>query len=256
MLFSYWAVSDSCNPTDCSPPGSSVHGISQARILERVAISCTGDLPDPGTERASSAWQTDSLPLSHLGSPKDYWIMPKFSGGGGGGECKVGKVLPNRTSANKRMEGTNSLPFPLLTEHCSWWPRSTSNAMYPKLNWLSIPQLCLAPRFPHLGDNTHLQQLMWAICQFYFLNISVHHLSWSDLESFPGGSDKSLLAVPQTQVWSLGQENSLEKGMATHSSILALRIPWTEEPGGLQSMFIHHPMFICLLSTVGSTSVS
>ena len=38
------------------------------------------------------------------------------------------------------------------------------------------------------------------------------------------------------QVWSLGQEYSMEEGMATHSSILAWRIPWTEEPGGLQSM--------------------
>ena len=37
-------------------------------------------------------------------------------------------------------------------------------------------------------------------------------------------------------VQSLGQEDPLEKGMATHSSILAWRIPWTEKPGGLQSM--------------------
>ena len=40
----------------------------------------------------------------------------------------------------------------------------------------------------------------------------------------------------QTWVQSLGQEDPLEKGMATHSSILAWEIPWTEEPGGLQSM--------------------
>ena len=40
----------------------------------------------------------------------------------------------------------------------------------------------------------------------------------------------------ETQVLSLGQEDPLEKGMATHSSVLAWRIPWTEEPGGLQSM--------------------
>ena len=39
-----------------------------------------------------------------------------------------------------------------------------------------------------------------------------------------------------TQVWSLGQEDPLEKEMATHSSILAWEIPWTEEPGGLKSM--------------------
>ena len=50
LLFSCQVISDSCNPTDCSPPGSSVHGISQARILEWVAISFSRDFPDPGTE--------------------------------------------------------------------------------------------------------------------------------------------------------------------------------------------------------------
>ena len=43
-------------------------------------------------------------------------------------------------------------------------------------------------------------------------------------------------AMQNTQVQSLGQEDPLEKGMATHSSILAWRIPWTEEPGGLQQI--------------------
>ena len=47
---------------------------------------------------------------------------------------------------------------------------------------------------------------------------------------------KNLPAVWETWVRSLGQDNPLEKGMATHSSILAWRIPWTEEPGKLQSM--------------------
>ena len=47
---------------------------------------------------------------------------------------------------------------------------------------------------------------------------------------------KNLPAMQETQVQSLGQEDSLEKEMTTHSSILAWRIPWTEEPGGLQSM--------------------
>ena len=46
---------------------------------------------------------------------------------------------------------------------------------------------------------------------------------------------KNLPAVQENWVQSLGQEDPLEKGMATHSSILAWRIPWTEEPGGLQS---------------------
>ena len=47
---------------------------------------------------------------------------------------------------------------------------------------------------------------------------------------------KNLPAMQETQVQSLGQEDHQEKGMATHSSILAWRIPWTEMPGGLQSM--------------------
>ena len=50
--------------------------------------------------------------------------------------------------------------------------------------------------------------------------------------------------MQETQVCSLGWEDPLEKGMATHSSILAWRIPWTEEPGGLQSMGlqrVRHP---------------
>ena len=47
---------------------------------------------------------------------------------------------------------------------------------------------------------------------------------------------KNLSAVQETRVQSLSREDSLEKGMATHSSILAWRIPWTEEPGRLQSM--------------------
>ena len=47
---------------------------------------------------------------------------------------------------------------------------------------------------------------------------------------------KNLPAMLETQIRSLGREDPLEKGMATHSSILAWRIPWTEEPSGLPSM--------------------
>ena len=47
---------------------------------------------------------------------------------------------------------------------------------------------------------------------------------------------KNLPAMQEAQVWSLGQEDPVEKGKAAHSSFLAWRIPWTEEPGGLQFM--------------------
>ena len=51
-----------CNPMDCSPPGSSAHGILQAQILEWVAISFSRDLPNPGIEPKSPALQADYLP--------------------------------------------------------------------------------------------------------------------------------------------------------------------------------------------------
>ena len=54
---------------------------------------------------------------------------------------------------------------------------------------------------------------------------------------YPGGSDgKNLPAMQETCIRSLGQKDPLEKEMVTHFRILAWRIPWTEEPGGLQSM--------------------
>ena len=75
------------------------------------------------------------------------------------------------------------------------------------------------PRFP--SSPTNLNKLL--------------SISFRD---FPGGSDgkKRLPTMQETQVRSLGPEDLLEKEMATHSRILAWRIPWTAEPGGLQSM--------------------
>ena len=73
--------------------------------------------------------------------------------------------------------------------------------------------------FPPQGSN---------LCLLYLLNwqadsLPLHHLG------FPGSSDgKNLLAMQETQVISLGQEDPLEKGMASHFSILAWRIPWTD----------------------------
>ena len=62
--------------------------------------------------------------------------------------------------------------------------------------------------------------------------------NWNKLQWFPCVAQvvKNLPAMQETQVQSLDQEDPLEKGMATQSSILAWRIPWTEKPGRLQSM--------------------
>ena len=59
---------------------------------------------------------------------------------------------------------------------------------------------------------------------------------WRDVASLVAETVKNLSAMQETWVQSLGQKDPLEKDLATHSSILAWRIPWTEKPGRLQSM--------------------
>ena len=63
-----------CDHKDCSPPGSSVHGILQARILEWVAVSFSRGSSWPTDKPVPPAWQTDSLPLSHLGSSRHHLV--------------------------------------------------------------------------------------------------------------------------------------------------------------------------------------
>ena len=65
---------------------------------------------------------------------------------------------------------------------------------------------------------------------------------------------KNLPAMQETQVWYLGWENLLEKEMATHSSILAWRIPWTEKTGGLQSMGLQRVGHYWVTNTTTTTS--
>ena len=75
-----------------------------------------------------------------------------------------------------------------------------------------------------------------ALISAEILSTSFGGSSWSTSGAFPCGSIKNLPAMLETWVRFLGGEDPLEKGLATYSSILAWRIPWTEEPGTLQSM--------------------
>ena len=65
-----------CDPMDCSLPGSSLHGILQARVLEWVAISFSRGLPDPGIEPWSPAFQADALTPEPPGKP---WEAHSFT---------------------------------------------------------------------------------------------------------------------------------------------------------------------------------
>ena len=81
---------------------------------------------------------------------------------------------------------------------------------------------------------------MWKNIRILYLltlNINIHDTQLQVfVASLKAQSVKNLLAMQETQVQFLGQEDPMEKEMATHSSILAWRIPRTEEPGGLQCM--------------------
>ena len=65
-----------CDPMDCSPPGSSVHGISQARYWSGLPFPSSGDLPNPGIEPGSPPLQADSLLTEPPGKPMlDYYFQ-------------------------------------------------------------------------------------------------------------------------------------------------------------------------------------
>ena len=70
-------------------------------------------------------------------------------------------------------------------------------------------------------------------CKTYFFAAKLHSSQVLNLDSLVAQTVKNLPAMWETWVQSLGREDTLEKGMATHSSILAWRIPWAEEPGEL-----------------------
>ena len=62
-----------CDLMDCSPPGSSIHGVFQARVLKWVAFPSPGDLPDPGIEPGSPTLQADALPSEPPGKPRSTY---------------------------------------------------------------------------------------------------------------------------------------------------------------------------------------
>jgi len=93
----------------------------------------------------------------------------------------------------------------------------SSSMIYHKINIHIIP-----PR----SKNRTFQKLL-----------PLNYTSYSFSASFPGGSvAKNLPTIQETWVWFLGLEDPLETEIATHSSILAWKTPWTEEPGRLQCM--------------------
>ena len=73
-------MSESCDPMDCSALGSSVHGISQAKLLEWLSFPSPGDFSDPRIEPESPALQADSLPTELQGKPSETMTRAKMKG--------------------------------------------------------------------------------------------------------------------------------------------------------------------------------
>ena len=127
----------------------------------------------------------------------------------------------------------------------------------PTWSWFMIPYILLSLICLYFGQYIYTYQRNWFVIFFslfllYFSSFWYQNngfiewlwegssififLKYFEKDKWVAQWLKYLPAVWETWVWSLGWEDPLEKEMATHSSILAWRIPWTKEPGGLQSL--------------------
>ena len=179
---------------DCSPPGSSVHGISRERILEWVALPSPGVLPDPGIKPGSPAMQAKSLNVWAMGSPYlRRWIQKKI----------------------------------LL-----WLMSKGILPMLASMSFISSSLTCVPT--VSLGKSLSQPLSTWTYTSFH-LKLSRECgsflSSWVVSWLFISLSDLIVIIVVYICL-----AIPLEKAMATHSSTLAWKIPWTEEPGRLQSM--------------------
>ena len=95
-----------------------------------------------------------------------------------------------------------------------------------------IPAIYIKECTTHVSSRSFIVYSLIVRSLIHFEFISVYDVKGASLVA---QRLKRQPAMWETLVRSLGQENPLEKEMATHSSILARRVPWTEEPGGLQS---------------------
>ena len=115
---------------------------------------------------------------------------------------------------------------PMLSRDCA--PQQEKSP-----RWVAHPpQLEISLYLPYL-DKACTQHQSSKAARSYFLNCVP--ILWAFLEA---QMVNNMPAIQETQLRSLGWEDPLEEGMATHSSILVWRIPWTEEPGGLQSIWL------------------
>ena len=196
------SVAQSCltlrDPMDCSPPGSSVHGIFQARILEWVVI-----------------------PFSRFSQPRNQTQVSCIAGRFFTIWATRGvKVMPQVRTYYLELLNINLWLDWTLPENQKWH-QVIIHVMVRHWAWL------LYCNFPGGHFHANKYYILYPWCQ---LISSIKKHPWWLKASLIAQLAKNPPAMQETRVWFLGWEDSIEKEMATHSSILVWRIPWTNEP--------------------------
>ena len=167
-----------------------------------------------GRASPSCSWQlqlwTPGLPLE--GDGWGLWFFSRATGKG--------------LNGNPADTGDGPLAF---LGRLLWASQNCVNHL--RLSWgaTSCPQIPWEPSDSRTRHSKHLYPLPWYPTSVIFHFVGRWDPAW-------WLKKKNLPAMQEMWVWSLGWEDPLEEGIETHSSIPAWRIPWTEEPGGLQSM--------------------
>ena len=217
-----------CDPMDCSLPGFSVQGIFQARALEWIAFSgiqhycrfaCVPSSTFAVLQSLSGVWLFATSRLQHAGLP-----------------CP--SLIPRVHSNSWPLSQWYNLSHPLLTPSFAFNFPSIS-VFFQWVGSLYQVDKVLDLQLQH-------QSFQW-IFRVDFLRMwpiwkqGLYRDNWVTMRPLEWGASlvtqmvKNPLAMQKTWVQSLGWEDPLKKEMATHSSILAWRIPWTEKPDWLQS---------------------
>ena len=216
-----------CNPMDCSPPGSPVPEILQVRTLEWIAISFSN----------AWKWKVKVKSLNRvrlLGTPWTAAHQAPPSMGFSRQEYWSG--VPLLPAAAKSLQSCLTLCDPidcsppgvpvsgiLQARILEWVAISFSNTWKWKVKVKSLSRV-----WPSATPWTAAYRLLHPCFLVPNKRVDIRILVVQMVKNPP--------AMGETQVQSLDWKDPLEKGMTTHSRILAWRIPWTEEPGGLQSM--------------------
>ena len=172
----------------------------------------------------SPALRVDSLPAEPQGKPKNTGV---------GSLSLLQQIFPTQESNQGLLHcrQMDSLPTELWSTCLPSWILHHSKT--------SSLQVTLANKIIkyYLKCMWHYKTLMTVtLCSLTWSNFYSYLINLNCVPVLVAEMVKKLPAMQETQVWSLGQEDPLEKAMATHCSILAWRIPWPKEPGGLQSM--------------------